>query len=650
MGNNIIYRYLIIILILLICKPGFSQSKIHPDLANKLSLTTAEQTVSGIIMMSDQVDVASLVSTCSQNKYSRQEQHRIVVQALKDKAAQSEAGILQQLQTLSNIKSIKSLWIVNAIIIEGTSDAFNTIAQRLDVAMIYLNYPLENVIPVSESSAIQASNGAEDGLKLINAHLLWKKGITGEGRIASHIDTGVDGAHPALTSKWRGATSGVTPQEAWFDPITNTTYPFDSGTHGTHTMGTIVGQVSGDTIGVAFGAKWISAGVIDRGGIQATIQNALLALQWVADPDGNPNTITDVPDVCSNSWGIPQGYLPQCDNTFWNAIDNVEAATVAVVFAAGNEGSGSQTLRTPADRITTLTNCFSVGALDTDGTTIANYSSRGPSGCSGTDAQRIKPEIVARGSNVRSSIPGGGYGLKSGTSMATPHVAGAICLLRQVAPDATVEEIKNALLNSTIDLGTTGEDNTYGHGRIDVYAAAQLLSSCKKDLNITDNITGGTLTFLASSSITASNSISGSASVHYGANSSVKLTTGFTVSSGNTFLADLNGCNATSALLKSTLAENNKTASKEQANLVAKEIDKPLDNSNVVLHPNPTTGKLFVKGLTDFEATVYDLSGSVLLTITKGNGSIDISGLSTGVYMVQLKCAGKVYKYKIAKQ
>ena len=129
----------------------------------------------------------------------------------------------------------------------------------------------------------------------------------------------------------RGNTPGITIGESWFDPNgISPSFPSDSGIHGTHTMGTMVGSTPGDIIGVAYDAQWIAAAVIDIGGLSGTIANALLAFQWSADPDGNPATVTDVPDVSSNSWGLSPiyGHVPTaCDNTFWSAIDNLEAAT-----------------------------------------------------------------------------------------------------------------------------------------------------------------------------------------------------------------------------------------------------------------------------------------------------------------------------------
>jgi hypothetical protein len=240
-------------------------------------------------------------------------------------------------------------------------------------------------------------------------------------------------------------------------------------------MGIMVGKTEQETTGVAFDAQWICAAVVDRGrDFSSTISDILGAFEWAVDPDGNPETIDDVPDVINNSWGVPLQAYPPCDQTFWEAIDNVEAAGVVTVFAAGNEGPDPFTIRTPADRISTPLNSLSVGAIDGNsfGYPVAEFSSRGPSGC---DSSTIKPEICAPGVSVNSTYLNGSYRLMSGTSMAAPFVSGAVAILREYNPDATVEEIKQTLISSSSDLGTPREDNSYGWGLINVKKALELL-------------------------------------------------------------------------------------------------------------------------------------------------------------------------------
>lgn len=475
---------------------------IEPNFLMRLQNMSDDTMVSALVFMSDQVNTQALEnSSLSPVRLPRHVRHAKIVNALKTMARETQGSILRQLAYLKGqgrVETYRSFWISNLIYVKARPSVLKSLAQRADVSIVYEDVAITNIQPVSVKPSSAKTRSVEGGIQDINAPQLWAMGITGAGRLVSHLDTGVDGDHPALHDRWRGLQPGVTPDEAWFDPVTHTNYPFDSGSHGTHTMGTMCGRAGSDTIGVAPDAFWISAGVIDRVDIPTTIQDAILAFQWIADPDGDPNTIDDVPDVCSNSWGLSPIYHSQytypCDTLFWSYIDNCEAAGVVVVFAAGNEGPDPQTLRTPADRATTLTKSFSVGALEPGSQTIASFSSRGPSPCENVPPENLfKPEVCARGVDVRSSLPGGGYGTMSGTSMACPHVAGAVALLRQVNPDATPDEIKMALLQTAVDLGTPGEDNTYGMGRIDVYAAAQMLGGSKVEGYVTEFGTGDSL-------------------------------------------------------------------------------------------------------------------------------------------------------------
>ena len=448
------------------------------------------KTMSGLVMMDEQTDLATLRADLAYPANSRRMRHEIVVRTLQRLAAETQPDVLAFLERKKSegkIIDYTPLWLANMIIVEATPRVFEILESRNDIGFIYLDYGIELIEPVSHEDAVAgapSSNNVEDGISDIRAPEVWDMGITGEGIIVSNLDTGVDGNHAALGYRWRGHDPGVSWDEAWYDPVTGTTFPEEFGWygHGTHTMGTITGRAGSDTIGVAPGAKWISAGVIDRVSIERTIADALLAFQWIADPDGNPLTVDDVPHVCSNSWGISPFYhgVPKCDDTFWLVLDGCEAAGVAVVFAAGNEGSGSETLRTPSDRITTTTNVYSVGALNPGSSSIAGFSSRGPSGC---DHSTIKPEVCARGVSVRSSVPGG-YTTMDGTSMACPHVAGALALLFEAAPYADPHYLKEVLMSTAYDLGSAGEDNNYGHGRIDCFAAVQELNPNWKNIHL----------------------------------------------------------------------------------------------------------------------------------------------------------------------
>jgi hypothetical protein len=281
----------------------------------------------------------------------------------------------------------------------------------------------------------------------------------------------------ALHNSWKGNDGDSA--AAWFDPIDRQTYPHvfapyqvgsDFVVHGTHTMGIMVGYDStlDSYIGVAPGARWISAATINLWGA-----SIIDAFEWAVDPDGDPNSIDDVPDVINHSWGITNSDIG-CDDYFWQMVDNTEALGIVNIFAAGNEGSAAQTIANPANRSNDSLDCFAVGAFDYRDSTLASFSSRGPSDCDGTS---IKPNVVAPGQFIRSSVPLG-YVWREGTSMAAPHVSGAVAILRQYAPDATPNEIKEALLTSCRSHPSWGTlpNNDYGWGMIYIPAAMEALA------------------------------------------------------------------------------------------------------------------------------------------------------------------------------
>ena len=455
--------------------------EIDPGLADILQATPSGQNVSVLVFMNDRVELKAISSQLNSRNATTQNRHEAVVRALQMKADNSQGPILNHLQNLASAKSIggyRVFWIINAVEITAPKEMIETIAGRTDVVKIYYNYEIESIVPVDIGAAGPGIGTAvENGVNAIRAPEVWAMGIDGEGVLVANIDTGVEGEHPALANRWAGVADpryAGHPEWAWYDPYLGiNTFPYDDGGHGTHTMGTICGGAPGDQIGVAPGAHWIAAAAVDRGGgIPRTVSDCILSFQWMLDPDGNPATSWDVPDVCSNSWGVTtsHGYAP-CDPLFWSYIDACEAAGTVVVFAAGNEGTSG--LRRPADRATDAYRNCAVAAVDanTAGWPIAYFSSRGPTYCTPTGDMAIKPDIAGPGYNVRSAYPGLTYTTMSGTSMATPHIAGVVALMRQANPDIPVDSVKQIIYETAYDLGSAGKDNDYGWGMIDAYAA-----------------------------------------------------------------------------------------------------------------------------------------------------------------------------------
>jgi bacillopeptidase F len=457
--------------------------EIEKNFEDHLKSLSPDEFVSAIVILADQADVKALNADLKREKATRKDRHQQVISALRSAATRSQGDIANYLDTKKRdgaVRGYTRYWIMNLMVVEAKRSEIERIAARSDVGWVEDNFKVSLIEPVGKRDKEESSKGIgiTPGLRAINVPRVWHElGYTGLGRLLGNIDTGVDGAHPALSNRWRGLHEPW--RECWRDCVGfGDTIPHDYYSHGTHVMGTLtgLGASTADTIGVAWQAEWIADNAINQNVGPAFDNDILDAFQWVADPDSNPNTVDDVPDVIQNSWGIYHGFsgYVDCDYRWQTVIENCEAAGVVLIFSAGNEGPGSSTQRSPANICNTPTTNFSVGAVNATDYgfpyPIAGFSSRGPSDC---DISKKKPEVVAPGVSVYSSVPGGSYQQNGwdGTSMAGPHVAGVVALMRQANPDLDVDSIKQILINTAIDLGSFGEDNTYGWGIIDAYEA-----------------------------------------------------------------------------------------------------------------------------------------------------------------------------------
>jgi len=466
---------------------------ISPRLQAEMDRTDRNTPISVIVNLADQVPIELLNQDLKASHATLQERHRQVITALQAAAARSQGPVRQMLDEemrAGNVLGYTCYWISNLVVVQARSAAILRIAARSDIDVVEPNFTVSLIEPIGHPEINDQEIGdgrpigVPPGIRAIKAPQCWRQlGYTGLGRLIGGMDTGVMGTHPALQTRWRGYQGQHPWQECWLDLLgTGTTTPNDGYGHGTHTMGTMTGLAPSESIGVAPGAKWIACNAINQGVSQEFDQDVITGFQWFADPDGNPNTLSDVPDVVQNSWGVNEGF-PQtppytdCDSRWWAVLDNLSAAGVVVTWSAGNEGSGAGSLRSPADRATTTREAFSVGAVDATNYSwpypIADFSSRGPSGCNVPAPQKIKPEVAAPGVSVYSAYNDGGYTNMDGTSMAGPHVAGIVALIRQANPNLDVDTIKDILMQTARDEGATGEDNSYGWGFVDAYAACQ---------------------------------------------------------------------------------------------------------------------------------------------------------------------------------
>lgn len=431
--------------------------------------SSAQRFESKIVVLQSQFEAQEFQQAHSHVSLRRQ--HRDVLEQLQKLSAgqQPIIALLSEFEAAGKVKSYQSFRVANALAVTAIPEVFDVLMALPGVARLENDYLLTAVADESERDLGSLDN-IQPGLNAIRAPQVWAMGITGAGVLVSHLDTGVNGTHPALAGHWRGSY-GFPPSQCWFDQAGSTTSPVDGDGHGTMTMGVMCGAAPGDTVGVAWGAQYISARLNFTSGA-TMVSTALAAFDWLIDPDNNPSTFDDVPRVISNSWGLEAAAYPDCYSIFDVAIDNCEAAGTAVFFAAGNEGDrGDETIRIPAQRATSEVNAFAVGAYDNVVDSLWYRSSRGPSLCPTNDALRIKPELTAPGRNIRSAYLGTSYASNTGTSFSVAHAAGTVALMVEANPQLSPDSLKKILLLTAVDKGASGNDNSYGYGSLDALAA-----------------------------------------------------------------------------------------------------------------------------------------------------------------------------------
>ncbi|MFE7505154.1 S8 family serine peptidase [Promicromonospora sp. NPDC057488] len=389
-----------------------------------------------------------------------------------------------------------SYWATNAILVEDASLGLATdLAADNEVLEIRPTAHYEAPEPVEVVDAADVAPSAAGtptwGITAINADDMWNRGFTGEGIVVSNIDTGVDGENAALAGQYRGQGSSELDAYSYFS-VDGGLYPHDDDGHGTHTMGTMVGGTvsnggANHAVGVAPGAEWIAA----AGGGDGWQDDDLIASgQWILAPfrqgwtDPAPDPAMR-PHVVNNSWGADFSTDPFMEDvmTAW------EAAGIFATFANGNAGeAGCQSSGSPGSRTVN----YSVGAFTQSGS-IASFSARGP-GQSGT----VKPDIAAPGANVLSTYTSPSSAYLDGTSMAAPHVAGAVALLWDAVPElvGNVQATRAILdgtardVNDTTCGGTADDNNVWGEGKLDVLAAYELAQESAFDTTTVPTVSG----------------------------------------------------------------------------------------------------------------------------------------------------------------
>ncbi len=470
--------------------------KLRADLPVVLADAQENELVPVTIVMVEQAEAFELGVLRSMTKEARRE---FVIEALKQTASATQGGvldILNQAEQNGEASNISALWISNVIAARVTADVALEIAARDDVA--YLNYdrPVgQEVFPTS--FAEQADSGdilaaIECGVDLMNAPVAWANGYTGAGVTVGVIDTGTCITHPDIQNQlWTNAgeipgngidddgNGFIDDVNGWsFDGGGSNNNINDTNGHGSHTAGTVAGD----------GTQGTQSGMAPDAAIQ-TIKfwNSLSgeSAAW----NCMQYSLDNGSDLTSNSYGWAHAWNP--DRATWRTIsENQFAAGLILVFASGNEGGGTtfDNVRTPGD----VPDIITVGATDCN-MNIASFSSRGPVTWQNVPPfsdwtyppGKLKPTISGPGVSTVSHNLCNGYRSLSGTSMSTPHVAGAVALMLQANPNLDHYEVKQILKDIAIDRGASGPDNTYGHGFVDAWAAVQAAidAGCAADFN-----------------------------------------------------------------------------------------------------------------------------------------------------------------------
>ncbi|MEO0895855.1 MAG: S8 family serine peptidase [Bacteroidota bacterium] len=449
---------------------------ISPELTDYAQQNPSKNLSLGI-MLKDRLNILALYQRWKKTKPTLAKRNAYLINQLQLHANRSQAEVLTQLNQMEEVSDIQAFWLANVIFCQIEAVHLDLLKELHGVEQIFLEGELVlDALEEEGGHAASAPGGREKGLEIIGAPEMWKMGYTGYGTKVLNIDNGVMKDHPSLVSSYWGLQ--VDKSQAWFDPTADRYEPGNCGWHGSHTLGIIVGldRQTNDTSGVAFDANWMASDAICDG---RSTRDIIATFQWALNPDGDSTTSRDIPDVINNSW-TDLNLINECQNILYpDVFLALEASGIGLVFSAGNMGPNTATITPPKNIAIDEVNTFAVGVINGNSSllNLIAFSGRGPSGCNPAGNLSIKPEVVAPGFQVRSAHTDGGYRFRSGTSMAAPHVSGAMLLLKQAYPYLPGYELKEALYRSAIDLGATGEDNDYGNGLINLPAAFQYLSS-----------------------------------------------------------------------------------------------------------------------------------------------------------------------------
>ncbi len=474
--------------------PGYE--KIAPAVLTSASEGAEAEFIAVLAQQADLSAAAQFKTKLGQGRY--------VYETLMQTARRTQGQLLAELRARG--VEHRAFYLVNAVWIKGDLGVVFDVAAREDVARLDANPVMRQRLPEQDAGLTpdlsfdalvapptDAVRAVETGVNYVRAPQVWALGYNGQGVVVGGADTGYRWTHAALKNKYRGWNGSTASHDYnWHDSIhsgggscgANSSQPCDDNGHGTHTMGTAVGDDgAANQTGVAPGARWIGCRNMNVGA--GTPASYLECMEWFVAPypvggttaQGDPSK---APDVTVNSWGCPSSEGCTTPNILLTGVQNTRAAGIVMEVSAGNSGSGCSTV---SDAPSFYDESFTTGALNTGADSVATFSSRGPVTADGSS--RIKPDIMAPGTSTRSSYSTSdtAYTSLSGTSMAGPHVAGGVAVLLSAFPalSGNVSALESRLTSSAkpITLASTTcssaagavPNNVYGHGRLDLGCA-----------------------------------------------------------------------------------------------------------------------------------------------------------------------------------
>ena len=485
-------KLFILFLMAVCCMAGYAQNVIDPLLSEEMGRRNDDEQIKVIVIMKSQYDRAQL-NRRADYFVTRAERREFVVSELKAFADASQYDLrrtLDEMERSGMVTAPNILWMANALYFDATKAAINDLARRNDIEM--MGYAKEyNWIPEDGASRpASATREITQNVIQVGANQVWDQGYLGQGVLVAVIDTGVNYNHVDLADHlWDGGSE--LPYHG-YDVYNNDNNPMDDHGHGSHCSGTVLGDgTAGSQTGMAPEATLMCVKCLGADG-NGGAQNISAGIQWAVEHGC---------DLFSMSLGLPNSTIPDRTLLRHTCEAALDAGIVAAI-AAGNEGNQTwmypvpNNVRVPGscpppymDEVQGenpggLTCSVCVGAVDYNDN-AAYFTSRGPVTWQNTEFADypyqpgiglIRPDVCAPGVDIKSLnyLGNTGYTTMSGTSMATPCVAGCMALMLSKDINLTPSEVCRILEETAVPLDS-GKSNTYGFGRVNVLAAVDAI-------------------------------------------------------------------------------------------------------------------------------------------------------------------------------